>query len=142
MIKVNCEFDELVNPQGEFIIPPSIQERVNIYARCINCGICMTACPTISSNKEFLGPYILLSIYRYYLDPRVSLKDELLERAALREGGITACHYVRACTKACPEDIEVAEIIQILKRDYLKNLIAPLKEQRLKVNFRSSAIMK
>jgi succinate dehydrogenase/fumarate reductase iron-sulfur protein len=142
MIKVNCEFDELVNPQGEFIMPPSIQEKANIYARCINCGICMAACPTISSNREFLGPYILLSIYRYYLDPRVGLRDKLLERAALREAGITACHYVRACTKACPEDIEVAEAIQRLKRDFFKNLIVPLEQQRLEVNFRPSAIMK
>lgn len=133
LIKINCDIEEIVNPSGEFIVSPSILELVSVYARCINCGLCMSACPTVSSNKDFLGPYILLNIYRYYLDPRINLKERLLERVTNREVGITSCHYIRSCTKVCPENIEVAECIQKLKKEYFKRIIIPVKLEKLEI---------
>lgn len=138
LVKIGCDFNELVHPKGEFIVLPKIQESISAYARCINCGLCMSACPTLSFNKEFLGPHLLLSIYRYYIDPRTNMKDELIEKAVGTGEGITSCHYIRSCSIVCPENIEVAECIQRLKREYLRNLLLSPRRNRREINVRES----
>lgn len=140
IVKASCEFSELTSPSGEFVVSPEVQEPVNIYARCINCGLCMAACPTLAFNKDYLGPYPLLSLYRYYIDPRINAKDQLIERAMTRGKGITSCHYVRSCTKVCPEDIEVAESIQRLKKECLRNVLLLAKHEKPKVNVRQALL--
>lgn len=136
ILKINCEFSEIISPQGEFVIPPKVQEKISIYARCINCGLCMAACPTIQFKEEFLGPYVLLSIYRYYIDPRIDGKESLIEKAVGNGEGIISCHYIRSCSRVCPENIEVAECIQKLKKEYLKNVIRITKQEKPEIHMR------
>ncbi|MEM0452615.1 MAG: succinate dehydrogenase/fumarate reductase iron-sulfur subunit [Nitrososphaerota archaeon] len=136
LLKINCEFDELISPRGEFIIPPKVQEKISVYARCINCGLCMAACPTVSFNDEFLGPYVLLSMYRYYLDPRIGMKESLIEKTVGNGKGIISCHYIRSCSRVCPENIEVAECIQKLKKEYFKNVLLITRYEKPEINIR------
>ena len=40
------------------------------FAHCINCGLCVDACPVNNTNTEFVGPQALAQAYRYNSDSR------------------------------------------------------------------------
>ena len=45
-------------------------EKTKIQSRCILCSSCYSSCPVFETNKDFLGPFVLTKIYKYYLDKR------------------------------------------------------------------------
>ncbi len=95
-------------------------ERFNRFENCIECGICISACPTMAASDKFFGPAALAGIHRARLeatDPADAAR--LLERAD-GEHGVWRCHSAWECTEACPQDVNPAEAIMALRRDLLK----------------------
>ena len=79
---------------------------------CIECMLCVSACP--ANGEQFMGPAPMVQLARYALDPR----DEA-DRAstALAPGGIDHCVGCRQCSHVCPAGIRVFEgAIEGLKR--------------------------
>lgn len=79
---------------------------------CIECMLCVSACP--ADGDLFMGPAPMVQLARYALDPR----DEA-DRAttALVAGGIDDCVGCRQCSRVCPTGIRVFEgAIEGLKR--------------------------
>ena len=64
---------------------------------CIECMLCVSACP--ANGERFMGPAPMVQLARYALDPR----DEA-DRAstALAPGGIDHCVGCRQCSHVCP----------------------------------------
>jgi succinate dehydrogenase/fumarate reductase iron-sulfur protein len=78
---------------------------------CIECGICMAACPTLADKhfvekqpfECFVGPTAMVQIAKYSVDPR----DEADRFDLLMKGHIEQCDSCNDCTEACPLDIDV-----------------------------------
>lgn len=106
---------EVENPTGEFFQSLDEVERYLQFAYCIKCGLCMAACPTVATDRRYLGPQPLAQAYRYNADSR----DEgfrARKDVVLSPHGAFRCHFAGACSEACPKGVDPAFGIQLLKR--------------------------
>ena len=96
---------------------------------CIECMLCVSACP--ANGKQFMGPAPMVQLAQYALDPR----DEADRAAtALAPGGIEHCVGCRQCSHVCPAGIRVFEgAIEGLKRQIRQSGRAGPKSRRSKL---------
>ena len=93
---------------------PEELDRYIQFAGCIKCGLCNSACPTMATDSQFIGPQSLAQVYRYVADTRDHGKDERL-KIIDDSHGIWRCHYAGSCSKVCPKGVDPAMGIQLLK---------------------------
>jgi len=120
---LNNEKDEMDRPTGEFYQDQQELTEYLQFTYCIKCGICMSACPTLSTDPEYLGPQALTQAYRYNRDSRdegFNVRKEVVSSI----NGVFKCHYAGECSNVCPKGVDPARAIQLLKRelvlDYLR----------------------
>jgi succinate dehydrogenase / fumarate reductase iron-sulfur subunit len=96
---------------------PENLPRFNRFENCIECGICMSACPTVAADDRFLGPAGLAAIYRARQE--TDDPDEAAHLLALANGehGVWRCHSAFECTEACPQAVDPAGKIMALRRE-------------------------
>jgi succinate dehydrogenase / fumarate reductase iron-sulfur subunit len=110
--------DSETNPgTKEFLQSPEDVEKYIQFASCIKCGLCNSACPTMTTDSTFIGPQGLAQAYRYVADNRDKGKDERL-RIIDEPHGIWRCHFAGSCSQVCPKGVDPAMGIQLL-RGYL-----------------------
>ncbi len=104
-----------VQPQP--VEPPDNLSRFSRFESCIECGICMSACPTVAADDRFLGPAGLAAIYRARQE--TDDPDEVAHLLALADGehGVWRCHSAYECTEACPQAVDPAGKIMELRRE-------------------------
>jgi succinate dehydrogenase / fumarate reductase iron-sulfur subunit len=85
------------------------------FAYCLKCGICLSACPTVATDREFHGPQALAQAFRYNVDNRDSGREER-DKIIDQAHGIWRCHMAGACAEACPKGVDPAMAIQIMKK--------------------------
>lgn len=68
---------------------------------CIECGLCISACPIAATGSEYLGPAVLAAMQCIGLEDN----PELIEFADTA-GGVWRCHSSYECTEACPSFVE------------------------------------
>jgi succinate dehydrogenase / fumarate reductase iron-sulfur subunit len=105
--------------QPEAVELPDNLTRFNRFENCIECGICMSACPTMAIDDRFFGPAGLAAIYR-----ACQQTDDPAEKAhllALADGdhGVWRCHSVFECVEACPQAVDPAGKIMALRQELL-----------------------
>ncbi len=90
-------------------------EELERYEDCIECGICLSACPVAGSDPRYVGPAALAAAWRVVEEPRgrdpgpvVRLMDD--EQAAWR------CHLAWECSEACPSGVDPATAIMRIRR--------------------------
>jgi len=117
------DLEELTNPTGEYFQTPQDLERYLQFTYCIKCGACMAACPTMATDREYLGPTALAQAYRYNADSRDYGFKARKNKVAVSHG-VFSCHYAGECSNVCPKGVDPARAIQLMKRelvlDYLK----------------------
>ncbi len=91
----------------------------NRFENCIECGICVSACPTMSATDKFFGPAGLAALHRATQEtaqpePRARLLD-----LADGEQGVWRCHSAFECTEACPQAVDPAGAIMALRRELI-----------------------
>lgn len=93
----------------------------NRFENCIECGICLSACPTMSADYKFFGPAGLAGI-KDQLD-KTTDPGKRAELLALADGeqGVWRCHSAWECTEACPQQVYPAEAIMALRREITVN---------------------
>lgn len=84
---------------------------------CIKCGLCNSGCPTMATDKSFIGPQGLAQAYRYVVDNRDKGKEDRL-KIVDESHGIWRCHFAGTCSHVCPTGVDPAMAIQLL-RGYL-----------------------
>ena len=136
--------EEVEQPTGEFLQSHGQLEDFVQFAYCVKCGLCMAACPTMATDKHFLGPQPLAQAYRYSADKRDCGAKERFKKTDTPHG-LWLCHMAGACSEVCPKGVDPALAIQLLKRAMVADgfklskkkasptVAAPLAEKKPKV---------
>jgi len=83
---------------------------------CIECGLCLSACPVAATSHDYVGPAALAAAERLLEEPRGVKREDVLAWAG-RPEGVWRCHVGLECTRACPAEAIPAERIMALRRE-------------------------
>lgn len=110
---VHSDSSSTASAQGisrEYRQTPQELANYEILTNCISCGLCEGICPIYASGEAFIGSAALIQTSRFIHDSRDTVTDERISDIS-QPGGIGACQSVRACTRPCPQHIDVGEEI-------------------------------
>jgi succinate dehydrogenase / fumarate reductase iron-sulfur subunit len=96
-----------IHPAG----PPPEEPAAERLNDCIECGLCISACPIATTTPGYLGPAILAAIQFQGLKARPDLAP-----LADQEDGVWRCHSVYECTAVCPSFVDPAWRIMDLRK--------------------------
>ncbi len=96
-----------IHPGG----PPAEEPEAERLNDCIECGMCISACPIATTTPTYLGPAILAAIQFRGLDTHPDLTP-----LADQEDGVWRCHSIYECTAVCPSFVDPAWRIMDLRR--------------------------
>jgi succinate dehydrogenase / fumarate reductase iron-sulfur subunit len=82
---------------------------------CIECGLCISACPAAATNFDYLGPAVLAAAQQTF---RISGEDRCLAMCDHRDG-VWRCHNAFECSEVCPSAVDPAWRIMDLRRKIL-----------------------
>jgi succinate dehydrogenase / fumarate reductase iron-sulfur subunit len=101
--------------EGERIQSPEEREALDDPTACILCACCVSACPVLDKNPDFIGPAAIVQAARFNFDTR---DGGFLERAPVlnQPNGVWACENHYECTRVCPRGIKVTKAINLTKR--------------------------
>jgi succinate dehydrogenase / fumarate reductase iron-sulfur subunit len=89
------------------------------FENCIECGLCVSACPVAGSDPRYWGPAALAAAARVVAEPRGRDATAVL-RLMDDEHGLWRCHGAFECTEVCPADVDPAGLIMKLRQRLLK----------------------
>lgn len=98
---------------------------------CIECGLCISACPISTTTSGYLGPAVIAGAHQHGLQNNPDLLA-LMDS----ENGVWRCHSAFECTAACPSNVEPAwRIMEVRKqviRERIKNFFRPKSRTTIK----------
>ena len=105
--------------------PGPSQEDLERFEDCIECGLCLSACP-IAGDPRFLGPAALAAAERVLEEPRGA--DPRAVRGWVDDAhGAWRCHAAFECSAVCPAGVDPGRAIMRLRgrllRDRLPRLV-------------------
>jgi succinate dehydrogenase / fumarate reductase, iron-sulfur subunit len=86
------------------------------YEDCIECGLCLSACPIVSTDALYLGPAALAAAWRVVQEPRGCDPSQVLAWVD-DEQGCWRCHASFECTEVCPSGVDPAGATMALRRE-------------------------
>lgn len=112
---------EKMQAVGMPIIGPTLSfvgqagEDYHAFENCIECGICLSACPVVATNPNYLGPAALAAAQRLVANGDKQMRDSILDLVDT-EDGIWRCHVAYECSEVCPSNVDPADKIMWLRR--------------------------
>ena len=82
------------------------------FVNCIECGLCISACPVSATSTDYLGPAVLAAAAR-------NVEDSEVRSQVAGQNGVWRCHGVFECTEVCPAEVEPATAIMSLRKELL-----------------------
>ncbi len=79
---------------------------------CIECGLCISACPAAHTSTAYLGPAVLAGIHHAFTQSH----DRLLLDLADHHDGVWRCHSAFECSAVCPSNVDPAWRIMDLRK--------------------------
>src|SRR5204863_4718331 len=95
-------------------VPPEGIDAYERFEDCIECGLCLSACPVSATSDAYVGPAALAAAQRLLEEPRGVDTDRVLDWAD-DPMGAWRCHAAFECTEACPSNVRPAERIMALR---------------------------
>jgi len=86
---------------------------------CIECGLCISACPASNTDEEYVGPAVLASLHLMFQQGQT---QQSLDQAD-HHTGLWRCHSAYECTAVCPSGVDPAWRIMDMRRKVLGNRI-------------------
>jgi succinate dehydrogenase iron-sulfur subunit len=85
------------------------------FEDCIECGLCLSACPVAATDDTYVGPAALAYAQRVLEEARGEDRDAILAWAD-QDNAAWRCHAAFECTEACPSNVRPAQRIMALRR--------------------------
>lgn len=89
---------------------------------CIECGMCVSACPSALTNPNYFGPATLAGVHQSILQEK---NDSLLDWIDCADG-LWRCHNGFECTAVCPSNVDPAWRIMDLRKKVIRRRISNL----------------
>lgn len=108
---VNSDCNEAIQPELRPAGPVQRGEDFIRLSDCIECGLCISACPITASSPEYLGPAVLAGAHQHGIQ-----NDEEVYRLVDCEDGVWRCHSAFECTAVCPSFVDPGWRIMDLRK--------------------------
>ena len=102
-------------PEREYLVSNEAMLDLSHTMNCIHCGACVSDCPVLEIDKNFIAPAALAKAYRFVGDPRDGMQKERLETLSKVAGGIWDCTRCNMCVEVCPKDVRPMDRIMQLR---------------------------
>ncbi|MGB8215130.1 MAG: 2Fe-2S iron-sulfur cluster-binding protein [Anaerolineales bacterium] len=102
---------EIENPPSTW---PKDDSQYTRLSDCIECGLCISACPVVATSAGYLGPAVLAGAQTNGL----KRNPELLDLVNC-EDGVWRCHSAFECTAVCPSNVDPSRRIMNLRRQVM-----------------------
>jgi len=86
---------------------------------CIECGMCISACPISRTDSNYLGPVLLAAAHHASSHP---LSNKVLEIVDSRDG-LWRCHSAFECSAVCPSNVDPAWRIMKMRQEVIAHRI-------------------
>lgn len=86
---------------------------------CLECGLCISACPAAFTSSSYLGPAALAAIQQTINQS----PDSSILKMADSEDGVWRCHSAYECSAVCPSNVDPAWRIMNLRRRVIGNRV-------------------
>lgn len=100
---------------------PSGEPQAERLNDCIECGLCISACPIATTTPTYIGPAILAAVQFQGL----AGKPDLLKMVD-NEDGAWRCHSAYECTAVCPSLVDPAWRIMDVRRQVIGSRLKSL----------------
>ncbi len=118
-LPINDDRLEAIQPEAR---PAGPGEGVLLrLADCIECGLCISACPISASSPAYLGPAVLAGAHQHGIHG-----SEHLLALVDGEDGVWRCHSAFECTAVCPSSVDPGWRIMELRRQVISHHIKRL----------------
>jgi succinate dehydrogenase / fumarate reductase iron-sulfur subunit len=104
---------EPLRADGKYVFPEGLKE-FDRFENCLECGLCLSACPVMATDPQFLGPMGLAAAERLLNEPRGVDQDYIYDLID-DEHGVWRCHSSFECSEACPYEVDPGAAIMRLK---------------------------
>jgi succinate dehydrogenase / fumarate reductase iron-sulfur subunit len=95
--------------------PPENLKAFTRFENCIECGLCLSACPVAGTSHEYIGPAALAAANRVLEEPRGMDLGPVLALAA-EPDSVWRCRDAMECTAVCPAAVDPAMAAISLRR--------------------------
>jgi fumarate reductase iron-sulfur subunit len=109
--------------------PMEPDEAAKLYEleRCVECGVCVSACATAQMRDTFVGAVGMMKIARFELDSRDARTADDFYHVIGTQDGVFGCMTLLGCQDNCPKDLPHMQQIAYLRRKMAGTLIAKAK---------------
>ncbi len=114
--------------ESEYLPEGKPSEEVGTYTRlesCLECGLCLSACPVVATDPDYMGPAALAAAARVVQEPRGKDVPLILEMVD-NEQGCWRCHSAMECTEVCPNDVDPGGMIMYLRQQLISSKLKKL----------------
>ena len=98
--------------------PMEPEEAAKLYEleRCVECGVCVSACATKQMRDTFVGAVGLMKLARFELDSRDARTADDFYHVIGNQDGVFGCMTLLGCQDNCPKDLPHMQQIAYLRR--------------------------
>jgi fumarate reductase iron-sulfur subunit len=98
--------------------PMDPDEAAKLYEldRCVECGVCVSACATKQMRETFVGAVGMMKVARFELDSRDTRTADDFYHVIGNQDGVFGCMTLLGCQDACPKDLPHMQQITYLRR--------------------------
>ncbi|GGI91707.1 fumarate reductase [Shewanella hanedai] len=98
--------------------PMAPEEAAKLYEleRCVECGVCVSACATKQMRETFVGAVGMMKLARFELDSRDQRGVEDFYHVIGNQDGVFGCMTLLGCQDNCPKDLPHMQQIAYLRR--------------------------
>ena len=97
-------------------VDPELAQKTFELDRCVECGLCVTACGTAIMRNDFLGAVGLNRIARFHQDPLDERTDEDFYELIGDDSGVFGCMSLLGCEDVCPKHLPLQNQIAFIRR--------------------------